>query len=194
MEKPMKIRLASGTDSESLLRIYAQYIDTAVTFEYDLPSAVEFARRIETIGKNYPYLVCELGGQIAGYAYAHRHMERAAYQWNAELSVYLDRAFTSRGLGQILYSILISLLKLQGVKTVYGGVTVPNIASEKLHESLGFTRLGTYHNAGYKIGKWHDVAWFEKAIAPYSPEPTPFLPIHNIPPEKIAWVMETANK
>lgn len=179
----MTIRFASVEDAASLLRIYAQYINTAITFEYALPTEQEFARRIAEICADYPYLICEEEGRPIGYAYAHRQMERAAYQWNVELSIYLDRTATSNGIGQRLYAALIELLRLQGIKTVYGGVTLPNIRSERLHEKLGFHRLGTYHHTGYKCGAWHDVVWFEKAIAPYQPEPQPIIPMNEIPEE-----------
>ena len=101
------IRFASADDSASLLKIYAQYIDTPVTFEYELPTEAEFAERIRRISAEYPYLVWEESGVPRGYAYAHRHRERAAYQWNAELSVYVDSSFTSGGIG-----------KRQGVRTL----------------------------------------------------------------------------
>ncbi len=84
-----------------------------------------------------------------------------------------------------MYSILIEILKLQGIKTVYGGVTLPNEKSEKLHMSLGFNKLGIYHNAGYKCNKWHDVAWFEKEIAPYDIGPKPILSINDIADKEI---------
>ena len=177
----MGIRFAAEADAPALLAIYAQYIETGITFEYELPSREEFARRIREFGGTYPYLIWEEDGRIVGYAYAHRQAERAAYQWNAELSVYLDRACTSRGLGRQLYTALIELLKLQGVRTVYGCVTVPNEKSERLHESLGFRRIGTYRLAGFKAGAWHDVAWFEKPIAPYDQDPIPLLPFPAVP-------------
>ncbi len=173
----MEIRLARPEDSPGLLAVYAQYIHTPITFECQLPSEAEFAQRILEIGAQYPYLVCQQGRQLVGYAYAHRQMARQAYQWNAELSVYLDPAYTSQGLGKRLYSLLIAILARQGVKTVYGGVTLPNAKSERLHEGLGFRRLGVYRNTGYKCGAWHDVAWFEKQIAPYQLPPQPVLPI-----------------
>lgn len=187
----MIIRFAAAHDSTALLNIYAQYINTAITFECTLPTEREFSNRIYDIQKEYPYLVCEESGHIVGYAYAHRHKEREAYQWNAELSIYLDKAFTSKGLGKKLYQLLIDLLKLQGVKTVYGGVTIPNEKSEKLHRTMGFHHLGTYHNTGYKCGRWLDVAWFEKEIAPYTPEPAPFKPITHIPLERLDAIMNT---
>lgn len=186
----MNIRLATVNDSAALLQIYAQYIDTAITFECVLPTAQEFAHRISDITKDYPYLVCEENGTIVGYAYAHRQKEREAYQWNAELSVYLDQSFTSKGLGKKLYCILIEILKLQGIKTIYGGVTVPNEKSEKLHRSLGFKHIGTYHNTGYKCNQWQDVAWFEKGIAPYHMNPAPVVPIRQIEKEKLELIFE----
>ena len=186
----MIIRLATIKDSNALLKIYSQYIDTAITFECVLPTEKQFEERIADIIKDYPYLVCEENGEILGYAYAHRHMEREAYQWNAELSIYLDNNFTSKGIGKKLYSILIEILKLQGIKTVYGGVTVPNKKSEKLHLRLGFKSIGIYHNTGYKNGKWLDVEWFEKQIMPYSIKPEPFTPINKIHNEKIQEVIK----
>lgn len=176
----MSIRFATADDAASLLAIYAQYIDTAITFECTLPSEEEFAHRILEISSEYPYLVSEEDGRIVGYAYAHRLKEREAYQWDAELSVYLDRSFTSKGLGKRLYGLVIDILKLQGIKTVYGVVVVPNEKSERLHESLGFSRIGVYHNTGYKCGKWHDVVWYDKQIAPYDDEPEPIVPIGRI--------------
>ena len=85
----MILRFVTPQDCPALLDIYAQYIDTGVTFEYDLPTREEFTARISGICRDYPYLVCQEGDRVLGYAYAHRVWERAAYQWNAELSVYL---------------------------------------------------------------------------------------------------------
>lgn len=186
----MKIRFAKAQDSTALLKIYAQYINTAITFECVLPTVQEFTKRIESISREYPYLICEEDSHIVGYAYAHRQMEREAYQWNAELSVYLDNSFISKGLGKKLYRIMIDILKLQGIKTVYGGVTVPNEKSENLHKSLGFNHLGTYHNTGYKNGKWHDVIWFEKKIASYNPDPIPLIPISKVSVEKLESIIK----
>ena len=188
----MPIRFATPKDSAALLRIYAQYIETPVTFEYVLPSEREFATRIADISSFYPYLVHEADGNITGYAYAHRHMERTAYQWNAELSVYLDQSATSRGLGKTLYRVLMEMLVLQRVRTVYGCVTLPNAGSEGLHASLGFRLLGVYRNAGYKDGRWHDVGWFEKQIAPYGPDPEPIMPLSAVPPQRLREILAGA--
>ncbi len=174
------LRFATPADTPALLAIYAQYIETPVTFEYTLPTEAEFRRRIENISADYPYLIWEEDGRVLGYAYAHRHMEREAYQWNAELSIYLDRGAHSRGLGTRLYTALIDILRLQGVRNVYGCITLPNDKSTGLHESMGFSRCCVYHSAGYKCGKWHDVCWYEKAIAPYDSPPAPFCSIRAL--------------
>ncbi len=181
----MRMRFAAPGDASALLSIYAQYIETPITFESTLPTEREFAGRIAAISDFYPYIICGEREDISGYAYAHRHMEREAYQWNAELSIYLDQNRTSQGLGKRMYRILIEILRLQGIRTVYGGVTSPNAGSEALHKAPGFHALGTYHNAGYKGGGRHDVTWFEKRIAPYDVEPAPIRSIREVPEERL---------
>lgn len=190
----MRVRFAEEKDAADLLKIYNQYIDTTITFEYVLPSEEEFQRRIRETKRAYPYLVCETDGQIIGYAYAHRSMERAAYQWNAELSVYLDRDVRGEGIGRHMYDILIALLKEQGVKNVYAYVTSPNPRSEAFHREMGFSKLGTYHSSGYKCGRWCDVLLFEKQITPYEIEPKPIFTIHEISEEVIRAILENGSK
>ena len=137
------IRMVKDTDAQEILSIYAHYIkETAITFEYEVPTLAEFTKRIREISSDYPYLVCWLDGNIIGYAYAHRQMERAAYQWNAELSVYIDKSHLHHGIGKALYSALIKILRMQNVCNLYGSVTSPNKNSEKLHEAFGFSKLG----------------------------------------------------
>ena len=94
----MEIRVATKNDAAGALAVYAQYINTSVTFEYELPSIDEFSRRISDTLKTHPYLVCMESGKLCGYAYAHQLKEREAYQWSAELSIYLDSGITSRGM------------------------------------------------------------------------------------------------
>ncbi|MCP9611397.1 GNAT family N-acetyltransferase [Coprobacter tertius] len=163
--KNLGIRFATAADAEDILAIYAPYIEnTAITFEYTVPAITEFRERIETVLTSYPYLVCTVDGKIVGYAYAARHMERAAYQWNAVLSVYIDEQYGGYGLGPLLYETLIDLLKLQNLQNVYGIVTSPNENSEKLHSRLGFSLIGLFHKTGYKFGRWYDVSWWEKFV------------------------------
>ena len=181
----MTLRFAAPEDVSALLSIYERYISTPITFEYTLPSLEEFARRVAPVQTFYPYLVAEENGELLGYAYAHRIAERAAYRWGAELSIYLRPDAVRRGLGKQLYQSLIALLRLQGVRTVYGLVASPNPASEGLHRSLGFHRMGVQRNAGYKNGRWVDLIWFEQSIAPYVHQPGPVLPVGQLAPKDI---------
>lgn len=184
-------RRATEEDVVSILAIYAPYVtDSAITFEYDVPSEEEFRQRIRTISAEYPYFVCESDGQIIGYAYAHRHMERAAYQWNAEISIYIRQGFTGKGLGKTMCQTLIDLLRLQGIRNVFSCVTIPNERSAHLHHSMEFSTEGIFQNAGYKCGKWQTIAWFRKNIAPYTNEPAPFLPISRIDRQLIDSILE----
>lgn len=189
----MTIRLAGVQDAPALLDIYAKYIDTSITFEYILPSREEFAGRIASISRDYPYLVCEEEGRVLGYAYAHYPWERAAYQWNAELSIYLDPAATGRGLGKKLYALLEELLRLQGINTLYGVVAMPNGRSEGLHRAMGFTCQCVFPKAGFKAGDWRDVAWFRKELSPPAQEPAPLIPFHQLPEEAVRAVLKKYN-
>ena len=186
----MTLRFAAPEDVSALLSIYERYISTPITFEYTLPSLEEFARRVASVQTFYPYLVAEENGELLGYAYAHRIAERAAYHWGAELSIYLRPDAVRRGLGKQLYQSLIALLRLQGVRTVYGLVASPNPASEGLHRSLGFHRMGVQRNAGYKNGRWIDLLWFEKAIAPCDVPPAPLTPIGMLPGEQVRAILD----
>ena len=184
------IRFARVTDTEEILNIYEPYIkDTVITFEYDIPSREAFKQRILNISSEYPYLVCQIENSLVGYAYAHKHMERAAYQWNAELSIYLERTLLRRGIGKALFASLIEILKLQNIQNLYSIVTSPNPNSEGIHDYFGFTKIGVFHNSGYKFGAWHDVIWYEKGINPHEIEPKSFLPIKEVNQDKISEIL-----
>lgn len=156
------IRTAEVRDAAALLKIYSYYVEnTPITFELILPSLKEFEDRIAEYSKSYPYLVCEVGGEIVGYAYAHMHQQREANKFSAETSVYLAKEQLHKGLGSILYQELISQLKKLPVRNLYAAVCVPNPASEALHERFGFHEAGHWHNVAYKLGKWRDLKWYE---------------------------------
>ncbi|MFV0363442.1 MAG: GNAT family N-acetyltransferase [Suipraeoptans sp.] len=176
----MQIRLAQENDVEAIQTVYQEYIDTTVTFDYELPTIEESLSKLKNISKDYPYIVAEESGKIIGFAYAHRFMERYAYQWGAELTVYVSRTAVSKGIGKSMYCTLIDILQLLGIRTVYGCVTIPNKNSERLHESLGFKRNAYFSNAGYKLGMWRDMAWFEKQINTYQDESAPIKSIGEI--------------
>ena len=183
MNETYIVRLAEEKDYAAILEIYAPFItDTAITFEIDVPVLSEFSMKIEDILRGYPWLMCEWNNQVVGYAYASRHRDRAAYQWSVESSVYVSPGLHKKGVGRALYAVLFELLSLQGFVHVYAGITLPNVKSEKFHETIGFTDLGTYTNIGYKLGAWHSVKWMELSLSTCKqspPTPTPFSELRN---------------
>lgn len=176
-----RIRFATIDDAEKILSIYEPYIkNTAITFEYEVPSLEEFSSRIKNICKDYPYLVYEVDEKIVGYAYANRAMSRAAFNWNAELSIYIDENYRGQGAGKTLYSALLKILTHQNIVNVYALVVSPNSGSEKLHKYFGFKEIGLHHNTGYKLGKWHDLSYLCKIISNFGNPPKKFISVNDI--------------
>ncbi len=160
-----RIRLASPADAGGVRAIYAPYVrSSAITFETAEPSVEEIAQRIGSISARYPWLVCSRSREILGYAYASRHRERAAYQWCVEVSVYVDTALRGHGIGSALYEALLKILVDQNFCTAYAGITLPNPASISLHEKKGFTLIGIFKDAGFKLNAWHDVGWWQRSL------------------------------
>lgn len=189
------IRFAEQNDAQEILDIYAFYIrETAITFECEVPDIAGFKQRMRDIKEVYPYLICRNDKKIVGYAYAHRQMERAAYNWNAELSVYIDKDFYGLGVGTALYGTLLEILTFQNVRNVYGIVTSPNIGSERLHAHFGFTPAGTYHKTGFKCDKWHDVMLYEKRLQYSSNFPDDLIPIKQLDQKLIDNILHKANQ
>lgn len=193
----MHIRLASANDADGIRAVYAPFVDTPVTFEEEAPSCETYRERIVRICKKYPCLVAEEDGRIVGFAYAHELRERIAFQWNAELSVYLAPAAQGQGVGSRLYAALIELLRLTGIKAVYGVVTSPNAASERLHSAFGFALMGVQPHAGFTCGAWHDVSWYVREIAPFEDAPAPPVPFPlfaSAHPDQVSEVIAQANE
>jgi phosphinothricin acetyltransferase len=162
MSNQFSIRLITENDAEEVLNIYKPFVlHTYITFEYTMPTPDEFLQRIKANALEYPWLVCQVGNKIIGYAYAGIHRYRTAYQWSCESSVYLLPEFHRKGIATILYETLFSLLRMQGFINVYAGVSLPNEKSVGFHQSFGFKKIGIYKKVGYKFGKWHDVEWFQ---------------------------------
>lgn len=158
-------------DAAAILALYAPYIEkTAITFETEVPSPESFAQRVKEIAAHFPYLLLEVDGELAGYAYAHRQAERAAFAWNAELSIYLKDSFAGKGLGRPLYSLLEELLAMQGYVNFYGVITGSNAVSIALHEKMGYRIIGRHEHTGFKFGQWHDTVWLHKRVHDGAPE------------------------
>jgi phosphinothricin acetyltransferase len=159
------IRLATKQDAKKMLEIYSSFIlNSGITQETEVPSVKDFEQRIISSLEQRPWLVCELNGEMAGYAYAGKHRERKGYQWCTEPSVYVDENFYRHGVASALYKALFDILKLQGYVNAYAVITLPNDKSVAFHESFGFTYLTTYQKIGYKLGQWHDVGWWQLQI------------------------------
>lgn len=170
----MKIRLATISDARQLLDIYAPYVrQTAITFEYDVPTIGEFERRIGHTLESYPYLVAEdeQTHEILGYAYASRFKERAAYQFACETSIYLRQDARGNGIGSALLSELEKRLVAQGVRSICACITYIQVAdpyltnaSMRFHERMGYRLVAHFHRSGYKFNRWYDMIWMEKLV------------------------------
>lgn len=171
----IKIRIAQPQDAEALLKIYAPYVtDTAITFEYEVPSVQEFAERIRNIGKKYPYLIAMADGQAAGYAYAGAFHARAAYDWAVETSIYVDKEKKGMGIGGTLYEALEKCLSAQGILNLNACIACPREEDEYLtkdsiyfHEHYGYRLVGEFQLCGYKFNRWYNMVWMEKHIGPH---------------------------
>ena len=179
--KELKIRIASAKDAAALLEIYAPYVkNTAITFEYEVPSLQEFERRFENILKKYPYLVAETDGKIVGYAYVSAFKERAAYDWAVETSIYIDKKLKRMGIGKKLYSVLEEILKKQNILNLNSCIAFADIEDEFLkndsvyfHEKCGYSMVGKFHKCGCKFGKWYSMVWMEKFLGEHNENPKP---------------------
>ena len=184
----IQIRPATVKDAAALLDIYAYYVEnTAITFEYEVPSLAEFQERIEHTLMRYPYLVATDHGEILGYAYAGAFHVRAAYAHAAEMTVYVRHDCKKSGIGQALYEALTHCLTMQNVCNLYACIAKPaqdndpylNDNSIGFHTHMGYEIVGTFHQCGYKFQHWYHMVWMEKQILPHGENPPPFLPYPN---------------
>lgn len=180
----MEIRIATAEDAKAIREIYAPYVlNTAVSFEYEVPSVDEFRKRIINTLAVYPYLVAVDNGVIVGYAYAGAFHARAAYSHCVELSIYVSQDHRGRGAGRSLYQKLEELLIRQNVYSVHACIAVPDGEdehltddSEKFHSKMGFETAGRHERCGYKLGKWYSIIWMDKVICTRPDNPPEFIP------------------
>jgi phosphinothricin acetyltransferase len=166
------IRFARADDAGALLGIYDPYVEnTPVSFEVEAPSLQVFAERIARTSAAYPYLLCEVDGRPVAYAYASKHMERAAYRFDVQTSIYAAAEHHGRRIGAALYGCLFELLAKLGYYNAYAIIVVPNEKSLRLHEAMGFVPLCVHPRTGYKFGAWHDVAWLGKTLVGHETAP-----------------------
>lgn len=175
-----KIRMATPKDALDILELYQPYIkNTAITFEYDVPTLQEMEERIKKVLQKFPYLVVYQGEFLLGYAYASHLQPRAAYQYSAEVSIYIHESNRSCGLGSKLYDVLEAILKRQNIKNIYACITYPNESSIAFHEKRGYQINGHFHQCGYKLNQWWDMVWMEKYIEKHH-VPNDFISICDV--------------
>lgn len=184
----VKFRIATPEDAEELLKIYKPYVkDTAITFEYEVPSVDEFSKRIENTLKLYPYIVAVNENKILGYAYASAFHPRVAYSWSAETSIYLKKDCRGNGLGKKLYLLMEDILKKQNILNLNACIAYTlkedshlTNASVSFHKHLGYKLVGHFTKCGYKFNTWYDMVWMEKLIGLHQTETNPIIPFYQI--------------
>lgn len=178
----VSVRAATPDDAGAIRSIYAPFIEqTAITFHTVVESVEDYRSMIDTGLREYPwYVAVDDDGQIVGYAHASQHHPRQAYRWSVNATIYLRADCHGQGIGRRLYAQLFATLKRQGFRMVHAGITMPNEASRRIHESFGFTYVGTFPAAGFKLGVWKDVGWWVLDLMPHlaadeaAAEPIPF--------------------
>jgi phosphinothricin acetyltransferase len=155
------IRGAESGDAPSIAAIYAPHVLTGTaSFEIQPPDAEAMRARMSDGDGLYPWLVATNGepeGGVIGYAYARRFRERPAYRFVVETAIYMADVAQNQGAGRLLYEALIDTLRAQGFVHAIGAIALPNDASIRLHEAVGFRRTGVYREVGFKHGQWMDV-------------------------------------
>ena len=177
----MYIRNAAGMDAAQIQAIYAPYVkETAITFEYDVPTVAEMAGRMADTMQKYPCLVAEERGEILGYAYAGPFKARAAYDWAVETTIYVKQECHGRGVGRALYLALEERLKQMHILNACACIAYAEKedefltnASMRFHEKMGYHLVGRFHQCGYKFGRWYDMIWMEKMLGEHIDEPLP---------------------
>lgn len=183
-----KIRTVTPDDAPALLQIYSYYVkNTAISFEYDVPTIDEFRRRIEHTLLKYPYIAAEDNGKIIGYAYAGPFKERAAYDWAVETTIYVDKDSRGGGIGKALYLELESILKKQGILNLNACIAYTEKddcyltnGSPEFHKKSGYHTVGRFSKCGCKFGKWYDMIWMEKLIGEHPDNPSAIIPFTKL--------------
>jgi phosphinothricin acetyltransferase len=180
------IRVACSSDGAACAAIYAPYVtDHPVSFEAAPPAALEMSARLAECLSVYPWLVWDEDG-VRGFAYASQHRTRAAYRWSVDVAIYVSERARRRGIACALYAALIDILRIQGFQSAFAGIALPNEPSLRFHETLGFSPVGVYRNAGFKLGEWRDVAWWQLAFGDLPQAPAEPRPFADLAPEEIA--------
>lgn len=186
-EPERHIRLARADDAQAVLAIYERaVVDAAVSFEYEPPTVQEMAKRIQGSRDAHAWIVYIYRGQLVGYAYSSRFRGRRAYDWTAEVSVYVHHEHHREGIATNLYKVLHALMAAQGYFTAVAVMTFPNPQSEKFHRALGYQSVGTLPQAGYKNDAWHGIELMSLNLVPESSTPGTISPVLELPSSILA--------
>jgi len=177
------IRPAAAADFGRVSEIVNHYIRTStVNFRTEPQTPAEWERDWLAHSRVHPWYVAERDGVVVGIAYASAWKRRPAYDWTAETIVYLDREQRGRGLGAELYRRLLRTLERQGYRSAMAVVSLPNDASVRLHQALGYELVGCVRAAGFKFGRWHDTGLWQRMLSPGEQPPGPLLPVADLEP------------
>ena len=163
----VSIRGVRADDIAAITRIYAEAVaHGTASFELEPPDDAEMARRCRAlIEGGFPYIVAELNGAVAGYAYAGPYRARPAYRWTVEDSIFIAPQFHRRGIGARLLTRLIAEAERCGfrqmIAVIGDSAQVPSIA---VHAAAGFATIGTLRSVGFKHGKWLDTVLMQRAL------------------------------
>lgn len=189
MENKITIRTVRPDDAKELLAIYTPYVlNTAITFEYDVPSVDEFRQRIENTLKKYPYIAAERDGELLGYAYTGVFKNRAAYDHAVETTVYVKENVRRQGIGRMLYNELESISLRQNITNLNACIGCPSadndeyltMDSVEFHKRMGYRIVGEFQGCGYKFGRWYNMVWAEKLIGEHAEKPLPVIPFPKL--------------
>lgn len=173
----MKIRVATPDDASDITAIYGPIVErTYISFEELVPTSDEMAARIANTLLTHPWLVIDMSGAVAAYAYAGPHRGRDAYKWSCDVSVYVAETARRQGLAKLLYKRLFAALTELGYARVFAGIALPNPASVGIHEAVGFVPIGVYPQVGFKNGAWRDVGWWTRPLQDLGDQPSPPRP------------------
>ncbi len=159
------IRSVKIEDAQAIADIYNYYIlHSIATFEEVVVDAIAIKKRILAVTSKFPWIVFEEDGEIIGYAYGSEWRSRFSYRHTVESTVYLNHKTSKKGIGTLLYKELIKQLTSKNFHVILGCISLPNEASEKFHEKLGFQKIAHFHEVGYKFNKWIDVGFWELVV------------------------------
>lgn len=160
------LRFARPDDAGTLCAILEPLIRaTAMNFSSAAPAAADLAARIENALSTHPWIVAVEGDRVIGYTFARGWSPSEGERWSVETGLALAPDARGKGLGTRLYTAVLDVLSAQGFQNAFAGITIPNAASERLHERLGFRRYGVIERSGWKLGRWYDTSWWQKRLA-----------------------------